>query len=224
MENKELELRYKEVCSRIQKAAERCKSQNTPTLVAVGKKKPVELLYQLYLLGHRDFGENYVQELVEKANWFKQKEITDIRFHLIGHLQTNKIKTVIPHVHTIQSVDSERCLIEIEKRANEANKIIHVFIQVNIDNEESKSGFKVDQLKEVALKISTCSFVKSQGLMAIPDPEQPVEMAFQRLVECSRMNPCLGTGLSMGMSHDFEQAIEKGSTCVRVGTAIFGER
>jgi pyridoxal phosphate enzyme (YggS family) len=196
-----------------------------PLLLAVSKFQPVEKMLALHAQGQRDFGENYVQELVAKAREFRSRGITDARFHFIGKLQTNKVKVLLPEVSAVHSVDSLRLLREIAKRAGESGLLPAVYFQVNIDREESKSGFMEEELPGLCLAVRESGGVKPAGLMAIPDPGKNPADAFRRMRELScRCGETLGPGLSMGMSGDYEEAIRHGASVIRIGTALFGER
>jgi pyridoxal phosphate enzyme (YggS family) len=194
------------------------------TLVAVSKQQGPEKIEALYRQGQRIFGENYVQELLGKWQALHE-QLPEIEFHFIGRLQTNKVKALIPAVSVIHSVDSVRLLREIDRRASEAGKTIGVYFQVNIDQEQSKGGFLPGELGAVREALGECRAIRALGLMCIPDPELNPVSAFRRMVELSReYGTDLGRGLSMGMSGDFETAIREGSTAVRVGSLLFGER
>jgi pyridoxal phosphate enzyme (YggS family) len=214
-----------QIKNQIAAAATQAGMKTPPLLLAVSKVQPNEKIEEAYRAGQKDFGENYVQELIEKETYFRQKNLRDLRFHFIGHLQTNKVKSLLPHVDTIHSVDSVKLLKEIEKRGNELQCNVRCYFQINIDGEATKSGFdplNLTELKEVA---GRCRFVIPAGLMCIPDPEKNTEDAYRRMKALSEKHSAvLGGGLSMGMSPDFEKAILNGATVVRVGTAIFGER
>lgn len=195
------------------------------TLVAVSKMQPIDALVAVYQLGQKIFGENYVQELIEKVKKFESLQIKDVKFHFIGHLQTNKVKMLLPFVDCIESVDSFRVMAEIDRQAKELNRNIPCFFQVNIDEEPSKSGFLAEQLDELSAKIHSYENIKPRGLMAIPDPARSAHYSFQRMKEFSnKYASSLGNELSMGMSHDYLEAISEGATMVRVGSKIFGER
>lgn len=198
------------------------------TLVAVSKTKPVEDILELYELGHRDFGENYVQELVEKA----AKLPTDIRWHFIGHLQTNKVKQIVPFVYLIHGVDSVKLLKEINKQAEKATRVIDCLLQVHIAKEETKFGFDDNELKNMFNHISTYGLnnIKIKGLMgmaSLTDDMNQVRAEFIQLKnlfsELQTSNPELQI-LSMGMSSDYKIAIEEKSNMVRIGSLLFGER
>jgi PLP dependent protein len=202
-------------------------------LVAVSKTKPVESIQELYNMGQRDFGENYVQELVDK----QAKSPQDIRWHFIGHLQTNKVKYIAPFVHLIHGVDSIRLLSEVNKQAAKNNRVIHVLLQVHIAKEETKFGFDETELKEVLNKslehISGLQHIQIDGLMGMAsftDDQSQVRQEFKYLKSLFDQYNDVRTGninlqiLSMGMSGDYRIAVEEGSTMVRIGSLIFGER
>lgn len=214
-----------EILREIKEQSEKAGRTDVPQLMAVSKTHPTEKILALYREGQKIFGENYVPELIEKKKLFDQQRQTDINLHFIGHLQTNKVKMLLPFIDTIHSVDSSRLLVEIEKRARELNKKIHVYFQINIDDEDTKGGFQVGDLSELENELSVCQFIVPEGLMCIPDPDLDVRGSFQRMKELSlKHGKVLGFGLSMGMSNDFNVAIECGSTMIRVGSKLFGER
>ncbi|WP_419487462.1 YggS family pyridoxal phosphate-dependent enzyme [Chryseobacterium bernardetii] len=196
-------------------------------LVAVSKTHPVSAIQEAYDLGQRVFGENKVQELMEKAPLLPQ----DIQWHLIGHLQTNKVKYIAPFIDTIQSVDSEKLLAEINKEAAKNNRSIKVLLQAKIAAEESKFGLEISEAKALFQQYIDGDFpnVEITGLMGMAtftDNEQQIRKEFLTLKalfdELNQLKP-LKT-LSMGMSDDFPIAIECGANSVRVGSAIFGRR
>ncbi len=203
---------------------------NNVTLVAVSKTKPIEAIEEAYLAGQRHFGENKVQELVAKY----EKLPKDINWHLIGHLQTNKVKYVAPFVHLIHAVDSEKLLIEIDKQAHKNNRIIDVLLQFHIAQEDTKFGLSMGECK-LLLKNSR-SFLNTRivgvmGMASFVDDENQIRNEFKTLrnifselkAEYFGDVPYFST-ISMGMSGDYSLAIEEGSTMVRVGSAIFGTR
>lgn len=199
------------------------------TLVAVSKTKPVEDILELYELGQRDFGENYVQELVDKQASLPK----DIRWHFIGHLQSNKVKYIAPFVHLIHGVDSLKLLKEINKEAGKNNRIIDVLLQVYIAQEETKFGLDEEELKIVLNESVSLNHISIKGLMGMAsfsDDLQKVRGEFRNLktlfnkyASLSTINHPLST-LSMGMSGDYKAAIEEGSTMVRIGSLLFGAR
>jgi len=202
-------------------------SQNI-TLVAVSKTKPVEDILALYHLGQKDFGENYVQELAEKYDRLPK----DIRWHFIGHLQTNKVKYIAPFVSLIQSVDSEKLLKEIDKQAKKNNRIIECLLQVHIAKEETKFGLDENELDDI-MKDTKHSNIRICGLMGMASfttDEKIVRREFQFLKSLFDKYSTIGTRpsafsrLSMGMSSDYKMAIEEGSNMVRIGSLLFGER
>lgn len=194
-------------------------------LVAVSKTQPAAAIEELYRLGHRDFGENYVQELLEKARELGARGCTGIRWHFIGHLQTNKVKMLLPVVHAIHSVDSVKLGREISKRAE---RKIPCFLEVNVDGEASKSGFAPAEVRSAAQELAGLQNLDLRGLMCIPAPRpRAAEMksVFVALRELEKScHPWTQGELSMGMSDDFEMAIDAGATSVRVGTRLFGSR
>ena len=196
-------------------------------LVAVSKFHPIEKIKEVYDCGQRVFGENKVQELLTKVNELP----ADIQWHLIGHLQTNKVKYIAPFIDTIQSVDSEKLLIEINKEAAKNNRIIKVLLQVKIAEEETKYGLEISEAKEIYSnylehKYPNIEILGLMGMATFTDNKNQVKSEFLVLKslfdELSTFRK-LET-LSMGMSDDFALAIECGSTSVRIGSAIFGVR
>jgi PLP dependent protein len=202
------------------------------TLVAVSKTKPVEDIRELYEMGHRDFGENYVQELVDKAGQLPK----DIRWHFIGHLQRNKVKLIVPFVHLIHGVDSYRLLDEIDNESRKINRITNCLLQVHIAIEETKFGFTEEELKLLLatipkyMQLNKLRNVNVQGLMGMAsftDNMDKVQAEFRRLNEIYKRSLISFAGLttlSMGMSSDYKVALEQGSSMVRIGSLLFGER
>ncbi|HEX6429043.1 MAG TPA: YggS family pyridoxal phosphate-dependent enzyme [Niastella sp.] len=204
------------------------------TLVAVSKTKPVEDIQALYDQGQRDFGENYVQELGEKQLLLPN----DIRWHFIGHLQSNKVKYIAPFVHLIHGVDSYKLLLEIDKQARKFDRVIHCLLQVHVAQEETKFGFNELELMDVMDAIHKYKLlnelknVEVTGLMGMAsltgDLDQiRKEFKYLKLLfdHCAGL-PWLNqfNNLSMGMSSDYQVAIEEGSTLVRIGSLLFGAR
>ena len=194
-------------------------------LVAVSKTKPIADILALYGLGQRDFGENYVQELVQKQSQLPP----DIRWHFIGHLQTNKVKQIAPFVHLIHGVDSERLLFEINKQGAKFNRVINCLLQVYIAKEESKFG--MDETELSSIQPANYPHARIRGLMGMASftLDQKIirtEFNFLRLLfEKLKILPGFEADtLSMGMSADYEMAIEEGSNLVRIGSLIFGDR
>jgi pyridoxal phosphate enzyme (YggS family) len=197
------------------------------TLVAVSKTKPVEEILELYELGQRDFGENYVQELVEKQEQLPK----DIRWHFIGHLQSNKVKYIAPFVSLIQSVDSLKLLKEINKHAAKNQRTIDCLLQVHIAKEETKFGLDEDEVKELlegGLSDFTNVMVKGlMGMASFVNDEMIVRKEFQSLkslFDHFTIHHSPFTTLSMGMSADYKIAIKEGSNMVRIGSLLFGKR
>lgn len=199
------------------------------TLIAVSKTKPVEMLQEVYNEGIRDFGENYVQELADKIEIMPK----DIRWHMIGHLQRNKVKYLVGKVACIHSVDSLRLAEVINERSIKLGVVTKIMAEVNIAGEESKFGFTRDEVFDFAEKVSTMEGVKLVGLMTsapyVNDPEENRKY-FREMKSLSvdinekNINNINITELSMGMTNDYIVAVEEGATHVRVGTAIFGAR
>ena len=219
-----------DVETKIQDACQRAgRGRDEVTLIAVSKTKPTEMLEEIYQEGVRDFGENKVQELTDKYEQLPQ----DINWHMIGHLQRNKVKYIVDKVKLIHSVDSLRLAEAIEQEASKKNVVVDVLIEVNVAEEESKFGLTVDQVIPLLEQISAFSHIRVKGLMTIaPFVENPEEnrSVFARLKQLSvdiaqkNIDNISVDILSMGMTNDYEVAIEEGATMIRVGTGIFGER
>ncbi|HVX26259.1 MAG TPA: YggS family pyridoxal phosphate-dependent enzyme [Parafilimonas sp.] len=204
-----------------------CKEKNV-TLVAVSKTKPVEDILALYDLGQRDFGENYVQELIEKEKQLPK----DIHWHFIGHLQTNKVKQIISLVHLIHGVDSLKLLKEINKQSEKVNKITNCLLQVHIAEEETKFGLDEKELNEIISKLAdeqmkNVHVIGLMGMATNTSDEKQIRKEFHYLKSLQQVlqteNYKLET-LSMGMTADYKIAIEEGSNMIRVGSLIFGSR
>ncbi|HEX3876049.1 MAG TPA: YggS family pyridoxal phosphate-dependent enzyme [Bryobacteraceae bacterium] len=212
--------RLAEVRQRIARASERARRDpGSVLLLAVTKVFPASVIHDAYALGLRDFGENYVQEFETKAP--EVAALTDARFHLIGHLQSNKSKKAAELFHVIQTVDSPK----LARRLNESPRPLDVMLEVKLSDENAKSGAAPDELPELIAAVRECPQLRLQGLMTMPpwsDDSEAARPYFRRLRELAERHSL--PGLSMGMSHDLEAAIEEGSTCVRVGTALFGKR
>lgn len=219
-----------EVRGKIKAACQRAgREEGAVTLIAVSKTKPLEDLREAYEAGARDFGENKVQELTEKIPEMPK----DVRWHMIGHLQRNKVKYIVGKVYMIHGVDSLRLAEEISKEAVKQGVSVRILMEVNVAQEETKFGISVSEAPLLAEQIAKLPGISLQGLMTIApyvdDPEENREI-FAKLrqlaVDISRKNIdniCMNV-LSMGMTGDYEVAIEEGATYVRVGTGIFGER
>ncbi len=200
---------------------------NEATLVAVSKTKPNEMIMEAYEAGHRHFGENKAQEMQAKAEQLPK----DIQWHFIGHLQRNKVKYIIPHVHLIHSVDSLRLLKEINKRAANEERVVDVLLQVYIAKEESKFGLDEEELKEIldGEDVKASQNIKIVGLMGMAtntENQETVKREFTYLKDLFNQlkDQYKFSTLSMGMSNDYEIALECGSNMLRVGSLIFGER
>ncbi len=220
----------KYVEDRIDKACKKCgRNKEEVTLIAVSKTKPIPMLMEAYETGCRDFGENKVQELVDKYEQLPK----DIRWHMIGHLQRNKVKYIVDKVYMIHSVDSFRLAEEISKEAGKKNVTVSILIEVNVAAEESKFGTSCEEVIALIEKISKLPNILIKGLMTIaPYVENPEKnrQYFEKLrqiyVDITRKNidnVCMEV-LSMGMTEDYEVAVTEGASYVRVGTGIFGER
>jgi PLP dependent protein len=208
------------------------------TLVAVSKTKPAEDIFELYNLGQRDFGENYVQELVDKYEQLPK----DIRWHFIGHLQSNKVKYIAPFVHLIHGVDSFNLLKEINKQAKKNNRVIDCLLQMHIAGEETKFGMDEEELFEFFKEMSIyllddIRIIGMMGMASFTDDTSKIRKEFKQLATLFAENsiyfwpdpdiPPIGTyelTLSMGMSSDYKIAVEEGSNMVLIGSLLFGER
>ena len=195
------------------------------TVVAVSKTKPVDAIQQAYEAGHLDFGENKVQELCQKHETLPK----DIRWHMIGHLQRNKVKYIAPFVHLIHGVDSERLLNEINKQGAKNNRVIDVLLQIHIAEESTKFGFSYAEAEAILSKAKTLENVRITGLMGMAsytDNNVQLTSEFSGLQDFYNKLQASNnwTTLSMGMSNDYKLAVSLGSTMIRVGSLIFGSR
>ena len=221
---------YKNVIERIENACRKAgRDRSEVKLIAVSKTKPVGDILQVYEMGQRIFGENKVQELCEKVPQLPE----DIEWHLIGHLQHNKVKYLMDNTAMIHSVDSLKLAETISKEAVKHNKVMPVLLEINVAEEESKFGITASEAEEMVRKISILPGIEIRGLMTVaPFVEDPEDnrWVFRKLkqicvdINNKNINNIKINELSMGMTNDFEIAIEEGATFVRVGTAIFGER
>jgi len=203
------------------------------TLLAVSKTKPAEDIMALYNIGCRDFGENKVQELTAKFNELPK----DIRWHQIGHLQTNKIKYIIPFVYMIHSIDSLKLAIEVNKQAAKHNRVVDCLFELKVANEDTKSGFDVEELKQllsegVLNELTNIRFCGVMGMATNTDDDTEIRKEFLNVKAvfdyiktnyADEIGECF-TQISMGMSGDYKIAVDCGSTIVRIGSTIFGER
>lgn len=219
-----------EIKAHIKEAAQKAaRSEEDITLIAVSKTYPAAAIEEAILEGCIDFGENHVQELMGKIESIKEK----VNWHLIGHLQTNKVKYVVGKTTLIHSMDSIRLAEEIEKQSAKKGIVTNVLVEVNVADEDTKYGFKFDEVMEVMKHLNSMPHLKVQGLMTVapyvenPEKNRPI---FRKLYELSvdiqkqKLDNISTNILSMGMSNDYQIAIEEGATMVRVGTAIFGNR
>ena len=204
------------------------------TLVSVSKFHPAEAIMEAYQCGERDFGESRVQELLPKYEALPK----DIRWHFIGHLQTNKVKQIVPFVHMIHSVDSVRLLETINREAEKIGRRVKVLLEVHVAKEETKSGFTPEEILSLDIQLSTFNYVDICGIMGMAtntDDSQEWRRCFREIKSLGKQllnnttqsyttlhNPTLQ--ISMGMSDDYLVAIEEGSTMVRIGSTIFGSR
>ena len=225
----EMQERIASVRRRIAQAAQRAgRSETDITLIGVSKTKPAALVNEALACGITDIGENRVQELLEKLPALEGKP----RVHLIGHLQTNKVKQVIGKTTLIHSVDSLKLAKEISRQSLEAGMVSDVLLQVNIGRDENKFGFLAEELPEALQEIALLAGIRVRGLMTVPPIEQDsakTRAHFQGLYKVFIDIPQIYDNikmeyLSMGMSGDFEIAVEEGANLVRVGSAIFGSR
>ncbi len=229
--NESLGSSYDQARERLRSALEAAgRAQDAAKLLAVSKTKPAAMIRQVWQLGQREFGENYLQEALEKQT--ELADLDDIVWHFIGPLQSNKTRAVAEHFDWVHSVDR----LKIAKRLSEQRPThlapLNICLQVNISREESKAGVRPEELEELAKEVSTLPNLHLRGLMAIPAPAEGVDAQRQPLaalrealtsLQSSLPNAPLDT-LSMGMSDDLEAAVLEGATLVRLGTAIFGAR
>ena len=214
----------------IMKACEKAgRNRSEVTLIAVSKTKPVEMLQEVYDQGIRYFGENKVQEMCDKMEVMPK----DINWNMIGHLQTNKVKYIVGKTSLIHSVDSLKLAEEIQKQAIKNNVVVDILVEVNIANEETKFGISKEETIQMVKEIAKLDHIRIKGLMTIaPFVENPEDnrTVFKALKDKSvdiagkKIDNVTMDILSMGMTNDYEVAIEEGATMVRVGTGIFGAR
>jgi pyridoxal phosphate enzyme (YggS family) len=202
------------------------------TLVAVSKTKTNDEISELYNLGQRDFGENYVKELLEKYEALPK----DILWHFIGHLQTNKVKLIVPFIHLVHGVDSLKLLTEINKEAKKSGRVVQCLLQIHIASEETKFGFSETELSDFfddSHYLTELQNIKISGLMGMAsftDDEQKIRNEFRSLkllydkYAVSNYSNCCFSILSMGMSADYKIALQEGSNMIRIGSLLFGER
>ncbi len=212
---------------RLNSSAKVIKSALPVSLLAVSKTKPAKLIEQAYLAGQRDFGENYLQESVEKIALLSH--LPAVNWHFIGPIQSNKTKLIASNFSWVHSVDREKIALRLNQHLTDDNSQdtpLNVCLQVNISNEESKSGVAIDDIFPLAEVVNNCDKLNLRGLMAVPEKDAPVtcyEQMEQLFSQLKDRYPSVDT-LSLGMSNDLEAAVANGSTMVRIGTAIFGAR
>lgn len=219
-----------EVREKIRQACQRSgRREEEVTLISVSKTKPVEMLKEAYEAGSRDFGENRVQEIMEKYDQMPE----DVRWHMIGHLQKNKVRQVIDKSVLIHSVDTVELAEQIEKDAAKRDLTVDILLEVNVAEEESKFGFRTEDVESAVMKIKELPHVHIKGLMTIApfvsnseDNREVFKKLYQLYVDIRSKNidNVSMSVLSMGMTGDYEVAIEEGATMIRVGTGIFGAR
>lgn len=219
-----------EVREKIRQACQRSgRREEDVTLISVSKTKPVEMLKEAYEAGSRDFGENRVQEIMEKYGQMPE----DVRWHMIGHLQKNKVRQVIDKAVLIHSVDTVELAEQIEKDAAKRDLTVDILLEVNVAEEESKFGFRAEEVEAAVMKIKEFPHVHIKGLMTIApfvsnseDNREVFKKLYQLYVDIRSKNidNVNMSVLSMGMTGDYEVAVEEGATMIRVGTGIFGAR
>ena len=212
--------KYKDIISAIDKKLEEQKINFTPKVIAVSKTFELEKILPLIEYGHLDYGENKVQEAIDKWSEIKKKK-QNIKLHLIGKLQTNKVKHAIKLFDYIHSLDSIKLAKKIADEQLKQNKNLKLFIQVNIGNEEQKSGIKIDQIKDL-ITLSKQLNLNVVGLMCIPPVNEEPEKYFKKIKSLNEKYKL--KEISMGMSSDYLNAVENSSTYLRIGSSIFGER
>ena len=204
-----------------------CREKNSVMLIAVSKTHSIEKIKKAYSAGQRDFGENYLQESLEKIE--KLKDL-DINWHFIGSIQSNKAKLISHNFDWVHSIDKLKTLEKINQHRRDLNKKINICIQVNVDQEDSKSGLEISEIEDFLLESRKFDMMNLRGLMAIPRPQKTHELQYKTFLRVKKIyDELLNKGynldtLSIGMSSDYSAAIEAGSTCIRIGTAIFGQR
>jgi pyridoxal phosphate enzyme (YggS family) len=216
--------RLRAIEARIESAAKRSgRRRSDVTLVAVSKKFSAERLREAYAAGVRVFGENYVQEFAQKRPGLG--DMHDAAYHLIGHLQSNKARQGVELFDVIETVDSERLLRRLDAAAAERGRALEVLLEIKLSDEEAKSGARPDQIPGLLNAAQGCPHLRLTGLMTMPPWSEDAERSRPYFQELARVGKKYGLPqLSMGMSNDFEVAIEEGATIVRIGTALFGAR
>lgn len=229
----EIKRNFEIVKERVKKAALSCsRNPNEIKIVTISKTHPADIVINAIKAGVNVFGENYVQELKEKIQLLESQNITQPEWHFVGHLQTNKVKYIVPYISLIHSVDSVHLAEEISYQAKKYYKTIDILLQINTSGEKSKFGCEPQEACDIFRAIKEIENINIAGLMTIgsfSEDENIYRNEFRLLRSIKeQMNekyPEVNVmNLSMGMTHDFEAAIEEGATIVRIGTAIFGER
>ena len=220
---------YEEVKKSIREACEEAgRDPESVRLIAVSKTKPVSMIRDFYELGQRDFGENHVQEIVAKS-----EEFPEATYHMIGHLQRNKVRQVVGKVEMIHSVDSLRLAEEISKESVKKGIISRILIEINVGNEESKYGFTFEEAEDAVRAISVLPGISVEGFMCVapnvkdPEENRPLFRKMSDLavdIQSKSIDNIHISELSMGMTNDYRIAVSEGATMVRVGTALFGSR
>ena len=223
-----IENNLKQTQAQIDKAAEHYHRQSSGIcLLAVSKRKPTEDIREAYRCGQRDFGENYLQEAQQKIQDLAD---LDICWHFIGAIQSNKTRVIAEHFDWVHCVDRLKIAQRLSEQRSDSLPPLNICIQVNVDLEESKAGILLEEVPELSRQINKLPNIRLRGLMAIPAPAANIDeqrKSLAKLRQALEQMQLDGLGcdtLSMGMSHDIEAAIAEGSTLVRIGTAIFGER
>jgi pyridoxal phosphate enzyme (YggS family) len=224
----ELAQRYNQIVEQVAAAAATSgKSASDITLVVVTKNHPPQLVFELIALGARDFGENRDQEAAPKAQEVLGSSSEEMRWHFVGQLQTNKVRSVLDYADAIHSLDRESLLVELQKRTVGRAKALGVFIQVNLTEDPARGGVPVDDLDAFATKVLESKGLLLEGLMGVGGLDKDPKIEFDRLARLSSKLQSIAPdakSLSMGMSSDFEAAIGFGATHLRIGTAITGKR
>ncbi|MGI9273564.1 MAG: YggS family pyridoxal phosphate-dependent enzyme [Endozoicomonas sp.] len=224
-----LKSRFDQVFDRIHKAEQLSQRQGQVQLLAVSKTRPAEMIREAYTLGQRHFGENYLQEALTKIQ--DLAELTDISWHFIGPIQSNKTRDIATHFHWVHSVDRLKIARRLSEQRPDDLPPLNICLQVNISQEESKSGATLEQLPQLVKEVTELPNIKLRGLMVIPAPSDDPDHQRQPFAELAESLKTLNSEhqldmdtLSMGMTDDLEAAIAEGSTMVRIGTALFGSR
>ena len=224
----DLAQRYNQIVEQVAAAVAACgKKASDTTLVVVTKNHPPQLVFDLIALGARDFGENRDQEAAPKAKEVLASSPEKMRWHFIGQLQTNKVRSVLDYADSIHSLDRESLLVELQKRTVGRAKALGVFIQVNLTEDPARGGVRVEDLDGFASKVLESEGLRLEGLMGVGGLDKDPEIEFDRLAKLSVKLQGIAPeakSLSMGMSSDFEVAIGYGATHLRIGTAITGKR